>query len=46
MDWGLFDGTYFLREQLIYSKKVRWLCLPALSWCVRLSLDLLHNGDP
>ena len=25
MDWGLFDGKYFLREHLIYSKKVKFL---------------------
>lgn len=23
MDWGLFHGKYKLREELIYSKKVR-----------------------
>ena len=23
MDWGLFQGKYKLREELIYSKKVR-----------------------
>ena len=25
MDWGLFSGNYFLREQTIYSRKVRML---------------------
>ena len=25
MDWGLFSGKYFLREQTIYSRKVRML---------------------
>ena len=31
MDWGLFQGKYKLREELIYSKKVSLLSLPPLS---------------
>ena len=33
MDWGLFDGKFFLREELIYPKKV-CTCMYACSVCV------------
>ena len=35
MDWGLFDGKHFLREQLIYPKKV---------WCAYAVIYVFHTS--